>query len=170
MVDLHYGAVCCCDHPDTTEVVGQVESVGGSAAGHVHIAAVKQDLLQRAILVYQVADLITRENGIAVRRYFFLKFRPVCAVFAVNHDSASDGFLLREVKMVVCRCVCHDCTRHSSIQTKGTDYQRYYQMPECRLHLEVCLLRFRSSALSAFHGRFCGRCDITIPHLPRFRV
>ena len=28
----------------------------------------------------------------------------------------------------------------------------------------------KTSALSAFHGSFCGRCDITIPHLPRFRV
>ena len=32
------------------------------------------------------------------------------------------------------------------------------------------VFQFRASALSAFHGRFCSRCDIAIPHLPRFRV
>ena len=37
-------------------------------------------------------------------------------------------------------------------------------------HARSRVFRFRASALSAFHGRFRCRCDITIPHLQRFRV
>ena len=46
----------------------------------------------------------------------------------------------------------------------------YSVVPAQNARQETKVSQFRASALSAFHYRFCSRCDITIPHLPRFRV